>query len=462
MAGLIHTLRSGAWLTVERMRLVGALLIAAALIGAVFLVATSDGRNDRFGRPLGTDFSNVYAAGTYVLEGKAAAPFDPARQYAREQAIFGTGTPFYGWHYPPFFLGLAALLALMPYGLALALWQGVTLVLYLWAIRAILTAPSWPGLSRPSTSSFEASKQDVDARHKAGHDGGEAPPPGQLRWPPSPASGGGIKQLWLLLALAFPAVFINLGHGHNGFLTAALFAAGLAQLDRRPWLAGILFGCLAYKPQFGVLIPLALAAGGYWRAFAAAAVTVALLALAVTLAFGVDVWTAFLASTKFTRTIVLEQGETGWQKIQSVFSVVRMWGGGIALAYAAQIALMLALACALIWLWRSSAAYPLKAGSLLIGSLLATPYCLDYDLMVLAPAIAYLSVDGIARGFSPYEKTILAALWIVPLIARSIPQATLIPLAVPMMLLAMIFMLRRVMNECGPPRLWNLATRPLE
>jgi hypothetical protein len=50
-----------------------------------------------------------------------------------------------------------------------------------------------------------------------------------------------------------------------------------------------------------------------------------------------------------------------------------MWGGGIALAYAAQIALMLALACALIWLWRSSAAYPLKAGSLLIGSLLATP-----------------------------------------------------------------------------------------
>jgi hypothetical protein len=82
--------------------------------------------------------------------------------------------------------------------------------------------------------------------------------------------------------------------------------------------------------------------------------------------------------------------------------------------------------------------------------------------MVLAPAIAYLSLDGTARGFSPYEKTILAALWIVPLIARSIPQATLIPLAVPMMLLAMIFMLRRVMNECGPPRLWNLAARPLE
>ncbi len=113
------------------------MLLAAALLGAVFVVVTSDGRNDRFGRPLGTDFSNVYAAGTYVLEGKASAPFDPRQQYAREQAIFGKDTPFFGWHYPPFFLGLAALLALMPYWLALLVWQGATLALYLWAMRGV-------------------------------------------------------------------------------------------------------------------------------------------------------------------------------------------------------------------------------------------------------------------------------------------------------------------------------------
>jgi hypothetical protein len=155
MAGLIENLRTGAWVTRERMRLVAGLILALGLIGAIFLIATSDGRNDRFGRPLGTDFSNVYAAGTYVLEGKATAPFDPATQYAREQAIFGTDTPFYGWHYPPFFLGLAALLALLPYGLALLAWQSVTLGLYLLATRAVLLIPpplageggqrSWPG-----------------------------------------------------------------------------------------------------------------------------------------------------------------------------------------------------------------------------------------------------------------------------------------------------------------------------
>ena len=405
MAGFIDILRSGNWLTRERMRLVAFALLAAFVLGAGFLIATSDGLNDRFGRPLGTDFSNVYAAGTYVLDGEPAAPFDPAKQFAREQAIFGQATQFYGWHYPPFFLGLAGLLAAMPYWLALIVWQGATLGLYLLAMRAIIP-------------------HDLPETIKS-------------------------DRLWLLLTLAFPAVVINLGQAHNGFLTAALIGAALVMLDERPILAGILIGCLAYKPQFGLLIPLVLIATGRWRSFAAAAATVALLALAVTFAFGIDVWTAFSASTKFTRAVVLEQGGTGWYKIQSVFSWVRMWGGGLALAYALQGAVMLAAAAALTWLWRSQAAYPLKAAGLLIGSVLATPYSLDYDLMLLAPAIAYLALDGFTRGFAPYEKTILAALWIVPLVARSIPQATLIPLAVPTMLLAFALLLRRAMHETG-------------
>jgi alpha-1,2-mannosyltransferase len=418
MAGFIDLLRSGGWLTRERARLVAIALRAAFAVGAGFLVATSNGLNDRFGRPLGTDFSNVYAAGTYVLDGEPAAPFDPHKQIARERAIFGASTQFYGWHYPPYFLSLAAALAAMPYWLALLVWQGATLILYLLAMRAIVSLPSPAGLR--------------------------------------------INSEWLLFALAFPAVFINLGQAHNGFLTAALIGAALVQLDRRSILAGVLIGLLAYKPQFGVLIPLVLIATGRWRAFAAAAVTVALMTLAVTLAFGSEVWTAFFASTKFTRSVVLEQGGTGWYKIQSVFSWVRMWGGGIALAYAAQIATMLALAVTQVWLWRSPVGYPLKAAGLLIASLLATPYSLDYDLMVLAPAIAYLCTDGLSRGFAPYEKTILAALWIVPLVARSIPQATFIPLAVPMMLLVLIFLLRRAMNDCATRQLWNLAARTLK
>ncbi|MFA6266320.1 MAG: glycosyltransferase family 87 protein [Pseudolabrys sp.] len=404
MAAILDTLRGGAWVTRERARLVGFALLAASVLGLAFILATANGLNDRLGQPLGTDFSNIYAAGTYVLEGEASKPFDPAAQWARERVIFGAATPLYGWHYPPFFLGLAALLASMPYLVALLVWQGVTLILYLLAIRSIL--------SSPSPLQGEA-KQD---------------------------------RLWLPLALAYPAVFINIGHGHNGFLTAALFTAALLTLDKRPVLSGVLIGCLAYKPQFGLLIPLVLIATGRWRVFIAAAITVAAMAVAVTLAFGVDVWRAFIASGEFTRTVVLEQGSTGWHKIQTLFSWARMWGASIPVAYAVQAIATLGVAVGIVALWRSRAPFALKAAALLIGSLLATPYSLDYDMMLIAPAIAFLAADAFQRGAPPWQKTLLAALWLTPLIARSVAQATHIPIGAPVMLLSFTWLLHYAMH----------------
>src|ERR1700676_4586977 len=267
-------LRSGDWLTRERIRLIAVALLLASSIGFLYLVVTAHGAVDLQGRPLGTDFSNVYAAGTYVLDGNANAAFDPPQQFAREQAIFGQATQFYGWHYPPFFLFVAAALAWLPYGLALTVWQGVTLGLYLLVIRAIVVTPD-----------RQSSAADLSLLGR-----GE----------------------WLLLALAFPAVLINVGHGQNGLLTAALLGGALIVLARRPLLAGILLGLLVYKPQYGVMIPIVLAVSGRWRSFAAAAVTVVLLTIATTLTFGASVWHAFLVSTEFTRTIVLETAIPGW------------------------------------------------------------------------------------------------------------------------------------------------------
>jgi hypothetical protein len=418
MGMMLDAVRSGDWVTRERMRLVAFALLIAFAAALAWLAGTADGLNDAWGRPLGTDFSNVYAAGTLVLDDEPQAPFDPALQHGREQAIFGAQTPFYGWHYPPFFLFIAAALALLPYKLALLAWQASTLALYLLALRAIVGNP-------PSRV------------HLPPRDEGGGSPPAQ----PDP--------LWLVLALAFPAVFINLGHGHNGFLTAALIGAALVGLDRGPLLAGVLIGLIAYKPQLGILFPLVLAATGRWRSFAAAAATIAALAVITTLAFGVSVWDAFLASTHFTRIIVLEAGETGWHKIQSVFSLVRMWGGSVALAYAAQSAITVTVAAALVWLWRAQVEFSLKAAALIIAALLATPYSLDYDMTALAPAIAFLAVNGLRHGFAPYEKTALAFLWIAPLVARSIAQAVLLPVGVLSMgaMLALIF--HRAAQETG-------------
>jgi hypothetical protein len=412
-------LRNGDWLTRERVRLVALALIIASGIGFLFLVATAHGLIDIEGRPLGTDFSDVYAAGTYVIGGSPAAPYDLATQLARERALFGAATPFYGWHYPPYFLFVAAALAWMPYGVALAVWQAVTLGFYLLVIRAILDRAGQTPL-RP-------------------RDGEE----------PERCHGSTSDPLWLLLALAFPAVLINIGHGQNGFLTAALLGGALVALEQRPVLAGILLGLLVYKPQYGFLIPLALAAGAHWRAFAAAAATVVLLTLATTFAFGPQVWHAFAASTHFTRVVALEQGNTGWYKIQSVFAWARMWGAPIPVAYLLQGATLIAVGAALVWLWRSAVPYALKAAALCLAAILATPYTFDYDMMVLAPAIAYLAADGLARGFGPWEKTALAALWLMPLVARSVAQATFIPLGVPAMLAMFVLLMRRAAFDFG-------------
>jgi alpha-1,2-mannosyltransferase len=398
-------LRSGAWVTAERIRLVAVAILCVAAASIIFLLVTAHGLVDLQGRPLGTDFSSFYAAGTYVLDGNAQAPYDLVRQHAREQAIFGAATPLYSWFYPPFFLFITAALALLPYGAALMTWQAVTLGLYLLAMRTIIVA---------------ARRRDEGALPR-----------------------GSESRTELLLALAFPAALVNLGHGQNGFLTAALLGGGLALLNTRPIAAGLLFGLLAYKPQFGLMIPLALAAGGYWRTFAAAAATVALLAMAATAAFGLDVWRAFFDSTHFMRTVALEGGDLGWYKMQSLFAWARMWGAPIALAYALQALLVAGLGAAVTWLWRSRTAYPVKAASLCIATMLATPFAFDYDMMVLAPAIAFVAADGLERGFEPWEKTTLAALYLTPLVSRSFALWTFIPLGVPVMIVTFILLLRR-------------------
>ena len=106
----------------------------------------------------------------------------------------------------------------------------------------------------------------------------------------------------LLLVLAAPVTLICLTHGHNGFLTALLLGGGLMLLDRRPLVAGLLFGCLIYKPQFALILPSLLLAGRNWRAIGGACVSAALL-IALTLAlWGWPVWQAFLDSLPLTRT----------------------------------------------------------------------------------------------------------------------------------------------------------------
>jgi len=116
-------------------------------------------------------------------------------------------------------------------------------------------------------------------------------------------------------------------------------------------------------------------------------------------------------------------------------------------AYAVQIALALLLATGLAWLWHSDAAFELKAAGLATASLLATPYVLDYDLVVLAVAIAFFARHGLSRGFRDFEISLLAAAWIVPLLSRPIAGVTGIPLGLLVLLTFYVFTLRRAVLD---------------
>ena len=403
LASAWQNLRSGRWLTADRARAYSVILLAFYAIAVIGWIALSDGLIDRNGKPIGTDFASFYAAGSLALEGHAAGIYDMAAHYAREQQIFGAATPYYGWLYPPIFLLVAVPLALLPYAVALIVWQGASLALYLAMIAAILAKP----------------RRD----------------------------DGAIARLWLPVAAAFPAVFVNLGHGQNGFLTAGLLGAALLLLQRRPLLSGILFGLLAYKPQFGLLIPVALLAAGQWRATISAGLTVVALMTVATFAFGTDIWWAFAASTETSRKLLLEQGDVGFEKLQSVFAAIRMWGGGVPLAYWAQGAASVAAIGGVAWLWRNSADRDLKAALLMIATLLASPHALDYDLTILGPAIAFFVASSWSNGFRDFDISLLAAAWITPLLARGVAGLTGIPLGLIAIVVLYALTMRHAMRD---------------
>ena len=306
---------------------------------------------DDKGLGIPNDFVNVWSAGKLVLDGHAAWAYDWDIQKRVQIAVLGQGYDGnFAWHYPPAFLFVASLLAYFPYPVAFIGWAVTSLVPYLAVMRAIVGRP-----------------------------------------------------FGLLLAAAFPVVLTNTLVGQNGFLTASLIGGTLYLLPVRPILAGICLGLLSYKPQYGLLFPLVLIATAEWRVFAAAAITALLLAVASWLAFGTESWQAFIHWMPAFSQAFLTEGRAPWGKMQSIFALVRYFGGSEQLGWIFQWIMSGTVAVVLALMWRSRIPYTLKAASVATGTLLITPYLFLYDMMVLAIAVAFLVRLGLDQGFARYE-----------------------------------------------------------
>ena len=115
--------------------------------------------------------------------------------------------------------------------------------------------------------------------------------------------------------------------------------------------------------------------------------------------------------------------------MQSLFAGLRLLGIGVAPAYAAQAALSGAVLLALAVLIRRTEDAVIQGALMAAAALLVTPFLLDYDLTLLAIPLAVLASGALRTQFLPYEKMILLAAFILPMVARTLGHYAHLPVA---------------------------------
>jgi alpha-1,2-mannosyltransferase len=378
------------------------LLVGIYLLVALYLLSgfIQPGWFYRSGVPAGADFLQIWAGSSLAAQGRAAAVYDPAALKQVETAIVGGDfAKFALWHYPPSFLLMMLPLSALNYLAALAVWLFIPLTAFLLILYGI-----YP------------------------------------------------DRLTIWLSLASMGTVQNLCYGQGAFLVGALLGGGLLLVDRRPLLAGILFGLVInYKPHLVALILVAFLAGGHWRALTSLAATCAILTLASLGVFGLPTWLAFWHDLPVMRAHL---GEADlWGRFPTVFCGVRLLGGGPGLAMALQLLTGLGAVAGVYWVWRRRASLPLRASVLVVGTFLVTPYVLNYDLTLLLLPMAWMAWEGFQRQWGPGEKIMLGLAWLTPsldLTSVALARIHLAPLILAAWLIYLLTQAARVTPEEKP------------
>jgi alpha-1,2-mannosyltransferase len=317
---------------------------------------------DPGGFPVGRDFLNTWMGGRSALSGGPAAWFDFHLYTAAVQKVTGVPDlqPLF-WSYPPHILFFIWPFGLVGFLVGYALWCVVGLALYVWAALA----------------------------------------------------GGIERRYWLFLVVA-PAVTVNVFLGQNGFLTAALLIGGLANLDRRPILAGILFGILTIKPQFGLLLPVLLVLSWRWRVIAAAAATTAALLAATTIWFGADIWVEYLHKVvPQQHWLLIAAGDHAWPIVSSTFVNVRLIGLSDDWAWAAQALSSCCALAAVVWTFWRRRDPVLSLALFVTATFLFSPWMLNYDMVVFGWVVGLLRQR---EDESYIDHGLALAVWMLPVL----------------------------------------------
>lgn len=373
---LVTHFRDATWLDGQRVRGYAVLLGIAslALLANSYMKAMT---------PTGSDFLAFWGAGHVTVAGDPAAAYDLAvQERVQTGPAAGIGAEgFFAFVNPPPFLFATAPFGALPFPLAWIAW--VVAGYAVWAFAAIRAFPKlWP------------------------------------------------------IVLVFPGALIAAGHAQAGLLTGALLVGAVATLDRRPALSGALIGALVIKPHLALLLPLWLAAGGRWKAFCSAGASVAVLLLASWAVFGTQTMVAYTASWAASAQIMASGDDAFHLRLATVYGQLRL-----VLPAAPALAINGLVALVMAWLvirsWRvfgqDGPEKTAATGALaLAATALASPYLFNYDLPFLILPLLWLVQQGLARGFYPWEKVLLVALFLAPYATR----AAALPLHVNLMPLA--------------------------
>jgi hypothetical protein len=309
----------------------------------------------------GVDFKCYWSAASRSLARDVAGALDLSSPWPDDAALLHPGKP-YPFLYPPSFLLLLLPFGALPFGAAFFLWDLLGFVALLTAARAVIRD------------------------HRL-----------------------------LPVLLTMPGLWLVLYHGQNALFLGAALALGMVNLWRRPALAGICLALLGCKPQLALLLPVAMIAGGHWRALGAATVGMATLSFASVVVLGIDSWIDFVRRLRLmSQRLMSGMDPIFIGSLQSPFGLAFDAGLTLTWAMGVQLGVMLLAAATVARCWRSDAEPERKAAVLVLCSALATPYLLFYDASVLWVAFAFLAVLGRRRGYPDWQITLLAALWFLP------------------------------------------------
>lgn len=219
----------------------------------------------------------------------------------------------------------------------------------------------------------------------------------------------GVKDRALIALLVTMPILVALNTGQNALFMGSLLLLAVFYAKPKPVLAGLAAALLTIKPQLGFLLPVLFIACGHWRAFAVAAIGSATLWGGSLLVLGPNTWGAFFSSLSAVSGAV-SAGEMPLYKMVNVYAAIRLAWMPEPIAIGVAVLALLAALVGVFWTARQTEDPRWHYAAVACATLIAAPYSMYYELVLLVPVVWFALVRGHDTGWLRFERELVALL----------------------------------------------------